>query len=325
MASPTNAPDPAAVIRYFKALQNRLCAQLGELEPAADFSADEWRHAHRGGGITRVIEHGELFEKGGVNFSHVAGVALPPSATAGRGHLAGKPFEAAGVSVVMHPLNPYVPCCHLNVRFFLADPEGRAPEWWFGGGYDLTPCYGFEPDCVHWHQTAKQACDRFDRRHYPRFKAWCDRYFYLKHRRESRGIGGLFFDDYREGGFARAVQFVQGIGDSFIEAYRPIVERRRDLPYTERQQMFQGYRRGRYVEFNLVYDRGTLFGLESGGRTESILMSMPPLARWQYDWRAEPGSAEQKLVDDYLQPRDWLGCAPESPENWPENPENPEN
>ena len=323
MPSSNDAPDPAAAIqsvrRYFKGLQDDICRQLGELEPAADFTEDAWAHEHNvgggGGGITRVIEHGAVFEKGGVNFSHVKGAALPASATDHRARIKGKffkaaAFEAAGVSLVMHPLNPYVPCCHLNVRFFLVDPEGAGsdgPQWWFGGGYDLTPCYGFDDDCVHWHQTAKQACDRFDLRHYPRFKAWCDRYFYLKHRGEARGIGGLFFDDFREGGFARAFEFVQGIGDSFIEAYRPIVERRRDIPYAEPQRMFQCYRRGRYVEFNLVYDRGTLFGLESGGRTESILMSMPPLVRWQYDWRPTPGSAEQKLVDDYLKPRDWLG------------------
>ena len=318
MPSSNDALDPAAAIqsvrRYFTGLQDDICRQLGELEPAADFTEDAWAHEHNGGGggggITRVIEQGAVFEKGGVNFSHVTGTALPASATDHRARIKGTSFEATGVSLVMHPLNPYVPCCHLNVRFFLADPEGtesEGPQWWFGGGYDLTPYYGFEEDCVHWHQTAKRACDRFDPRHYPRFKEWCDRYFYLKHRDEARGIGGLFFDDFREGGFARAFEFVQGIGDSFIEAYRPIVERRRDMPYAEPQRMFQCHRRGRYVEFNLVYDRGTLFGLESGGRTESILMSMPPLVRWQYDWRPTPGSAEQKLVDYYLKPRDWLG------------------
>ena len=323
MPSSNDALDPAAAIqsvrRYFTGLQDDICRQLGELEPAADFTEDAWAHEHNGGGggggITRIIEQGAVFEKGGVNFSHIKGAALPASATDHRAHIKGTSFkaagfEAAGVSLVMHPLNPYVPCCHLNVRFFLADPEGTesgGPQWWFGGGYDLTPYYGFEEDCVHWHQTAKRACDRFDPRHYPRFKEWCDRYFYLKHRDEARGIGGLFFDDFREGGFARAFAFVQSIGDSFIDAYRPIVERRRDMPYAESQRMFQCHRRGRYVEFNLVYDRGTLFGLESGGRTESILMSMPPLVRWQYDWRPTPGSAEQKLVDYYLKPKDWLG------------------
>lgn len=305
---PSDAPDPAAVIRYFKALQNDLCRQLGALEPAADFTEDVWTHAHGGGGITRTIEQGALFEKGGVNFSQVKGAALPATAasTDHRAQIKGKPFEASGVSLVMHPLNPYVPCCHMNVRFFLADPEGAAPHWWFGGGYDLSPCYGFDEDCVHWHQTAKRACDRFDPRHYPRFKTWCDEYFHLKHRDEARGIGGLFFDDYRKGGFVRAFEFLQGIGGSFIEAYRPIVERRRHMPYDEAQRSFQCYRRGRYAEFNLVYDRGTLFGLESGGRTESILMSLPPVARWQYDWRPQPGSDEQRLADYYLKPRDWL-------------------
>ncbi len=308
-----NAPDPVAVIRYLNALQDRLCRQLGELEPAAEFAEDAWRHRQGGGGITRALARGEVFEKGGVNFSHVRGDALPAAATAGRAQIAGKPFEAAGVSLVMHPVNPYVPCCHMNVRFFRAaaddgDGAGNAEAaWWFGGGYDLTPCYGFDEDCAHWHRTAKQACDPFDREHYPRFKAWCDRYFHLKHRDECRGIGGLFFDDYREGGFARAFGFLRSIGDSFIDAYRPIVERRRAMPYAERQRKFQSYRRGRYVEFNLIYDRGTLFGLESGGRTESILMSMPPAARWEYGWKAEPGSAEEKLADYYLKPRDWLG------------------
>ncbi len=300
------------VIQYFKRLQDDLCRQLGELETGAAFGEDVWRHANGGGGITRVLEQGELFEKGGVNFSHVRGAKLPPAAaaTAQRASLAEQPFEAAGVSLVMHPLNPYVPCCHLNVRFFLADARGNAPVWWFGGGYDLTPYYGFVQDCVHWHQTAKQACDPFGAQHYRRFKADCDRYFQLPHRGEARGIGGLFFDDYQAGGFASAFAFVRSVGDSFIRAYRPIVQRRRATPYCERQRMFQGYRRGRYVEFNLIYDRGTLFGLQSGGRTESILMSMPPQAHWKYNWRAPPGSDEQKLVDEYLTPRDWLARAP---------------
>ncbi len=301
-------PDPRAVIRYFKRLQDDLCQQLGEMETTAAFTEDAWRHAHGGGGMTRVIERGALFEKGGVNFSHIKGAQLPAAATAAvnRAHHADAPFEAAGVSLGMHPVNPYVPCAHLNLRFFLTAADRQDPTWWFGGGYDLTPCYGFEQDCVHWHQTAKRACDRFDRGYYPRFKEWCDRYFYLKHRDEARGIGGLFFDDHRQGGFAQAFAFLQGIGDSFIEAYRPIVERRRSTRYTERQRMFQSHRRGRYVEFNLVYDRGTLFGLQSGGRTESILMSMPPVARWQYNWQAQPGSAEHNLVEHYLTPRDWL-------------------
>lgn len=303
--------DTAAVLQYFTQLQDNICRQLEELEPSAKFREDAWQHPHSGSGNTRVLEQGELFEKGGVNFSHVYGAKLPASASAHRKHIAGKPFEATGVSVVLHPLNPYVPCCHLNVRFFVAHVDAHQqdnePLWWFGGGYDLTPYYGFVEDCVHWHQTAKRACEPFGTQQYPRFKEWCDRYFHLKHRGESRGIGGLFFDDYTQGGFAQAFAFVQSIGDSFIEAYRPIVQRRRDMPYGEQQRMFQGHRRGRYVEFNLVYDRGTLFGLESAGRTESILMSMPPLARWQYRWQAQPGSAEHKFVEEYLTPRDWLG------------------
>ncbi len=319
MSAPTTAdspdrPNSVAVIRYFKRLQTRLCRQLEELEPATNFVEDIWRHERGGGGSTRVIEQGKLFEKGGVNFSSVRGGVLPASAAAERdANIAGKPFEAAGVSLVLHPLNPFVPCCHLNVRFFLVDPDGAQPIWWFGGGYDLTPYYGFEEDCIHWHRTAKRACDRFNRQHYARFKAWCDSYFHLKHRGEARGIGGVFFDDYREGGFAQSFAFLRAIGNSFIPAYRPIVERRRDMPYSERERLFQCYRRGRYVEFNLVYDRGTLFGLESGGRTESILVSMPPLVRWQYDWRPESGSEEEKLVAYYLKPRDWLGGATESP------------
>ncbi len=313
--APITPINLTAVTQYFKELQDDLCQQLGAIEPAAEFIEDAWTHAHGGGGCSRIIEQGEVFEKGGVNFSHVRGATLPASAASAthRTQIAGKPFEATGVSVVMHPRNPFVPCCHMNVRFFIADPESENPHWWFGGGYDLTPYYGFDEDCIHWHQTAKRACDLFDHRHYPRFKAWCDQYFYLKHRDEARGIGGLFFDEYRQGGFAQAFEFVQSIGDSFIDAYRPIVERRCAMPYSEAQRQFQCYRRGRYVEFNLVYDRGTLFGIQSGGRTESILMSLPPLVRWQYRWQPPPDSAEQKLTDYYLKPRDWLGCggAPE--------------
>lgn len=303
-----DAPDARAVSRCFKRMQARLCRQLEQFEPQARFGEDAWRHAH-GSGMTRVIEHGAVFEKGGVNFSEVSGSALPPAATTRRTHLAGKPFQASGVSLVMHPRNPYVPCCHMNLRFFLAGAPGGEAVWWFGGGYDLTPCYAFDEDCIHWHQTAKRACDRFGPGHYARFKAWCDRYFHLKHRGETRGIGGLFFDDYREGGFERAFAFAREVGGSFIEAYAPIVQRRRGMRYTERQRLFQFYRRGRYVEFNLVFDRGTLFGLQSGGRAESILMSMPPVAHWKYDWRAEPGSDEARLVERYLKPRDWLGAA----------------
>jgi len=384
----SDAPDSAAVIRYFEELQAQLCARLEAFEGEARFGVDAWayggdgdggdgeRHSHSGDGghgeghggdahgggggdrtgahqlmgrgVTRVIQ-GEVFEKGGVNFSHVTGDKLPAAATATRPHLAGRPFEAAGVSVVMHPRNPFVPTCHMNVRFFRAggagdgDIQPRHPrvllsgggdghaagdgahptgDWWFGGGYDLTPYYPFDADCAHWHQTAKHACDRFDRDFYPRFKAACDAYFYLKHRRETRGIGGLFFDDFRgdgggdgdgdgdgggDGGdFTRAFEFTRAIGDSFAAAYAPIVERRRGLDYGEREREFQQHRRGRYVEFNLVFDRGTLFGLQSGARAESILMSLPPLARWGYHWRPEPGSPEARLAD-YLKPRDWAG------------------
>jgi len=303
-----DAPDVRAVSRCFKEMQARLCRQLEQFEPRARFGEDAWRHAH-GGGVTRVIEQGAVFERGGVNFSEVSGCQLPAAATTKRTHLAGKPFQASGVSLVMHPRNPYVPCCHMNLRFFSAGAPGEEAVWWFGGGYDLTPCYAFDEDCIHWHQTAKRACDRFGPGHYARFKAWCDRYFHLQHRGETRGIGGLFFDDYRDGGFARAFAFARAVGDSFIEAYAPIVRRRCAMNYTDRERRFQCYRRGRYVEFNLVLDRGTLFGLQSGGRTESILMSMPPVAHWKYNWRAEPGSDEARLVERYLKPRDWLSAA----------------
>ncbi|MGR3984287.1 MAG: oxygen-dependent coproporphyrinogen oxidase [Gammaproteobacteria bacterium] len=302
-----DAPDMEAVARYLRRAQTQLCEQLQTPEPAARFGADTWQHA-RGGGLTRIIEHGEVFEKGGVNFSHVAGDALP--AAAARAHVKGKPFEAAGLSLVMHPRNPYVPCCHMNVRFFLADAEARAPLWWFGGGYDLTPCYGFDEDCAHWHRAAQRACAPFGAGHYPKFKQCCDRYFHLPHRNETRGIGGLFFDDYREGGFARAFAFMQSVCDSFPGAYLPLVERRRGMRYGEREREFQAHRRARYAEFNLLYDRGTLFGLQSGGRIESILMSLPPRAQWNYDWRAAPGSSEAKLTERYLRPRDWAGAAP---------------
>lgn len=327
-------PDSGAVIRYFEELQARLCARLEEFEGEARFGVDAWSygdgdggdggdgHSHsdagaaqlNGRGLTRVIE-GAVFEKGGVNFSHVTGAALPAAATAARPQLAGRRFEAAGVSVVMHPRNPFVPACHMNVRFFRAAASGGGDgdgdhnggdAWWFGGGYDLTPYYAFDADCVHWHQTAKRACDAFDRGYYPKFKAACDAYFFLKHRAETRGIGGLFFDDFQDGGFARAFEFARAVGDSFVDAYAPIVARRRDLRYGARERAFQQYRRGRYAEFNLVFDRGTLFGLQSGGRVESILMSLPPAASWRYDWRPAPGSAEARL-SAYLKPRDWLG------------------
>jgi len=291
---------------YLLGLQDSICDQLQALEGKARFSEDAWEREEGGGGRTRVIVEGELFEKGGVNFSHVFGDRLPPSATAARPELAGRTFEAMGVSLVIHPQNPYVPTSHANVRFFIAEKPGEEPVWWFGGGYDLTPYYPFEEDCIFWHQTARDACAPFGPEIYSRFKHWCDDYFYLKHRDETRGVGGLFFDDFNELGFDRSFEFMRAVGDSYTGAYIPIVERRRAMSWGERERNFQLYRRGRYVEFNLVFDRGTLFGLQSGGRTESILMSLPPLVRWQYDWQPEPGSAEADLYDNYLKPRDWV-------------------
>ncbi|MCI5106648.1 MAG: oxygen-dependent coproporphyrinogen oxidase, partial [Pseudomonadales bacterium] len=260
-----------------------------------------------GSGITRVISDGAVFEKGGVNFSHVFGKAMPASATALRPELAGRAYQAMGVSLVIHPHNPHVPTSHANFRLFIAEKPGEDPVWWFGGGYDLTPYYGFDEDCVHWHQTAKQACDGFGEQYYPAFKKQCDEYFYLKHRDETRGVGGLFFDDFNELGFAKSFEFVRSMAGSYLPAYGPIVEKRRDTAFTDSQKEFQEYRRGRYAEFNLVYDRGTIFGLQSGvGRIESILMSLPPVVRWWYDWQPEPGTEEARLYTDYLKPRDWV-------------------
>ncbi|WP_108445427.1 oxygen-dependent coproporphyrinogen oxidase [Halomonas denitrificans] len=297
---------------YLLDLQDRLCTALAA-EDGGCFREDSWQREEGGGGRSRLIEEGRLFEKGGVNFSHVFGERLPPSATAARPELVGRSFHAVGVSWVLHPENPHVPTSHGNVRFFIAEKAGEAPVWWFGGGYDLTPYYPVFEDVVHWHRVARDACAPFGEAAYPRYKAWCDDYFTLKHRDETRGVGGLFFDDLNEEGFEASFAFQRAVGDSFLDAYLPIVRRRRDTPYGERERDFQLYRRGRYVEFNLVWDRGTLFGLQSGGRTESILMSMPPLARWIYDWHPEPGSAEAAL-DDYLKPRDWLGEAAEENE-----------
>ncbi|MEX2474531.1 oxygen-dependent coproporphyrinogen oxidase [Marinobacter sp.] len=299
-------PDSNAVKQYLLALQESIADRLAAVDGKAGFVTDTWDRPEGGGGVSRVITEGAVFEKGGVNFSHVMGDTMPPSATAHRPHLAGAPWQAMGVSLVMHPHNPMVPTSHANVRFFIATPKDAEPVYWFGGGYDLTPYYGFEDDCVHWHRTARAACQPYGNDVYPRFKHWCDDYFYLKHRDEPRGIGGLFFDDHNTGDFARDFGLMQAVGSSYIEAYEPIVQRRKDLPYTEQQREFQLYRRGRYVEFNLVYDRGTLFGLQSGGRTESILMSLPPLVRWDYNRRAEPGSEEARLTDYFLTDRDWL-------------------
>jgi len=291
---------------YLLDLQDRLCDGLAAEDGGAGFREESWQREAGGGGRSRVMEHGRVFEKGGVNFSHVHGDRLPPSATVARPQLAGRGFHAVGVSWVLHPENPHVPTSHGNVRFFIAEKEGETPVWWFGGGFDLTPYYPVYEDVVHWHRVARDACAPFGAEVYPRFKAWCDEYFYLKHREETRGVGGLFFDDFNEWPFDDCFAFQRAVGDAFLDAYLPIVRRRRDTPWSERERDFQLYRRGRYVEFNLVWDRGTLFGLQSGGRTESILMSMPPLARWEYGWTPEPGTPEAKLYEDYLRPRDWL-------------------
>jgi coproporphyrinogen III oxidase len=286
------------------ALQRRIVAAL-EILDGKPFREDRWDRPQGGGGISRVIEEGKLFERGGVNFSHVQGSGLPPSASASRPELAGRAWEAMGVSLVLHPRNPYCPTVHMNVRFFVATKEDAAPAWWFGGGMDLTPYYGFAEDAQHFHRTCKLALAPFGAEYHPQFKAWCDRYFFLKHRNEPRGIGGIFFDDLSEPGFDASFALTQSVSDHFIEAYEPIVLRRKDTPYGERERDFQAYRRGRYVEFNLVYDRGTLFGLQSGGRTEAILMSLPPVVKWRYDWKPEPGSAEARLYSDFLVARDW--------------------
>lgn len=301
-------PDIKTVRAYFMALQDRICKELEAVDGQAKFVEDNWQRegSGGGGGRTRVLTNGDVFEQGGVNFSQVTGDSLPASATALRPELAGRSFEALGVSLVVHPHNPYIPTSHANVRFFLAEKEGEAPIWWFGGGYDLTPYYGFEQDVVFWHQMAKSACDPFGDDVYSHYKQWCDDYFILKHRNEARGVGGLFFDDLNEGGFEHCFNFMKSVGDSYTQAYVPIVQRRKDTPYGERERDFQLYRRGRYVEFNLVYDRGTLFGLQSGGRTESILMSLPPLVKWRYNWQPEVGSPEAELYDVFLKPRDWL-------------------
>jgi len=301
---------------YLLELQDRICRALEAEDGSAAFQEDAWSRdgadeSHDGsllggGGRTRVLNHGAVFEQAGVNFSHVTGASLPPSATAIRPELSGRSFEALGVSLVMHPENPHVPTSHANVRFFIAEKEGEDPVWWFGGGYDLTPYYPVAEDIIGWHKAAQAACEPFGDGIYSRFKEWCDRYFYLKHRKEARGVGGLFFDDLNEWGFDRSFDFLKAVGDSYLAAYLPIVRRRKGQSWTDRQRQFQLYRRGRYVEFNLVWDRGTLFGLQSGGRTESILMSLPPLVSWRYNWQPEPGS-EEAVLYDYLAPRDWLG------------------
>ncbi|MGI9221103.1 MAG: oxygen-dependent coproporphyrinogen oxidase [Woeseiaceae bacterium] len=295
------------VKEYLQSLQARIVTELEQLDGKQTFKRDAWERAGGGGGLSCVMSGGSVFEQAGVGFSHVFGSQLPPSATKARPELAGQQFQAVGVSLVIHPNNPYVPTTHANFRYFSAgDPDAGPSAWWFGGGFDLTPYYPFPEDVVHWHTVAKGACDSYGEDLYARYKQWCDEYFFLKHRNETRGVGGLFFDDVNEAGFEDSFAFLRSVGDSFLPAYSPIVKNRNNHPYGEQQREFQLYRRGRYVEFNLIYDRGTIFGLQSGGRTESILMSLPPRVRWEYNWQPEAGSAEQKLYDDYLRPRDWL-------------------
>ena len=297
--------DAQAVRDYLGGLQSHIVAELEQLDGMA-FRRDAWERAEGGGGLSCLIEGGHLLERGGVNFSHVRGPSLPVSATASRPGLAGRGFEAMGVSLVLHPRNPYVPTVHMNVRFLLAHKPGADAAWWFGGGMDLTPYYPFEEDAIHFHRTCRDALAPFGPAYYPRFKRWCDDYFYLKHRKEPRGIGGVFFDDLSEPDFDASFGLVRSVGESLLPAYVPIAERRRQLAYGLREREFQAYRRGRYVEFNLVYDRGTLFGLQSGGRTESILMSLPPQVQWRYDWHPLPGSPEARLYDEFLVQRDWI-------------------
>ena len=295
------------VEKYLLNLQNDICEEFGGLDTKSSFDKDVWeREDGRGSGITRVITNGSLFEKGGVNFSIISGDKMPKSATELRPELAGRKFTALGVSLVLHPENPFIPTTHANVRFFIAENEEEEPLWWFGGGFDLTPYYGFEEDAIHWHKIANKACEPFGEKVYEKYKKWCDDYFYLSHRDEQRGIGGLFFDDLNEGGFDSCFEFMKSIGNHFVEAYKPIVLKRQETPYNEKQKDFQLYRRGRYVEFNLVQDRGTLFGLQSGGRTESILMSLPPKVKWIYQFNISANSEEEKLTNYYLKPRDWI-------------------
>ncbi|MCC4265193.1 oxygen-dependent coproporphyrinogen oxidase [Oceanimonas baumannii] len=298
-------PDTAAVKAFLLELQDHICRQLEQADGSGCFVEDSWTREEGGGGRSRVLRDGAVIEQGGVNFSHVHGAAMPASATAHRPELAGRSFEAMGVSLVIHPRNPHVPTSHANVRFFIAEKEGADPVWWFGGGFDLTPFYPVEEDCRHWHQVSKDLCEPFGEDVYPKYKEWCDRYFYLKHRDETRGVGGLFFDDLNDWPFEQCFAFMQAVGQGYLDAYLPIIERRKDTPYGDTERQFQLYRRGRYVEFNLVYDRGTLFGLQTGGRTESILMSMPPLVRWEYNWQPGEGTAEARL-QEFLVPRGWV-------------------
>lgn len=304
--SAIDSADIESVKKFLLTLQDNICHTLEMADGKGSFVEDSWQRSLGGGGRTRVLTNGQVIEQGGVNFSHVFGGELPASATASRPELAGRSFQAMGVSLVIHPKNPHVPTSHANVRIFMAEKAGEQPIWWFGGGFDLTPFYPVRADVEHWHKTAKTLCEPFGQDVYPKYKKWCDDYFYLKHRDETRGVGGLFFDDLNEWGFKRCFEFMQAVGNGFIDAYVPIFEKHKEKPYTEQERSFQLYRRGRYVEFNLVYDRGTLFGLQSGGRTESILMSMPPLARWEYDYQPELGSPEDLLYQEYLKPQKWL-------------------
>ena len=305
----SEAIDLGAVKEFLLKLQDDICQTLELVDGKGSFKEDNWQREQGGGGRTRVLTDGNVIEQGGVNFSHVFGDQLPASATAARPELAGRTFQAMGVSLVIHPKNPHVPASHANVRFFVAEKEGHPPVWWFGGGFDLTPFYPQMEDVVHWHSVAKQLCEPFGEEVYPKYKQWCDDYFFIKHRDETRGVGGLFFDDLNAWGFERSFDFMKAVGNGYLDAYIPIIEKRKGCNYTESQRDFQLYRRGRYVEFNLVYDRGTLFGLQTGGRTESILMSMPPLVRWEYDFTPPSGSPEAKLYSDFLKPRDWLATA----------------
>jgi len=300
-----SAVNIETVVEFLKGLQDQICAAIEKTDGQAKFVEDNWIRPEGGGGRTRVLTNGNVIEQGGVNFSVVAGDKLPPSASAHRPELAGRSWKACGVSLVIHPKNPYIPTAHANVRFFIAEKEGEDPVWWFGGGFDLTPFYPFEEDVIHWHQTAKALCQPFGESTYSAHKRWCDEYFYLKHRDETRGVGGLFFDDLNKWSFNTCFNYIKAVGLGFIDAYIPIVEKRKNIEYGDRQRQFQLYRRGRYVEFNLVFDRGTLFGLQSGGRTESILMSMPPLVRWEYNYKVEENSDEYKL-NDYLISREWV-------------------
>lgn len=301
----TQSADASAVKSYLRELQDRITATLENID-SVKFRRDVWQRPEGGGGESRLLSDGAVFERAGVSFSHVLGDKMPPSASSLRPEIAGAPFEAMGLSLVFHPRNPHVPTTHCNVRFFVARPAKEPEVWWFGGGFDLTPYYPHDEDVLHWHRTARDACRAFGPDVYEKYKSWCDRYFFLPHRNETRGVGGLFFDDLNENGFDRSFAFQRSVGDHFLPAFMPILERRKDQPYGDRERQFQLYRRGRYVEFNLVYDRGTLFGLQSRGRTESILMSMPPLVRWEYDWRPAPGSPEARLYEDFLRPRDFL-------------------